>query len=374
MKGQFEVNPQSFRAAVSWAARWVAAKPTSPIFGGILLEVADGRLTASGYNEDVSASATEPVEGDAAGMVVVSGRLLDQLVDTFPDKPVTVYTDGPVLAVKAGKVTVTLPLMAETDYPTLPPLPPAVATLPGSAFARAAHRVAVAATRDLTRTQWVAVHMAFEGDVLEMVASDSYRAARAELPYDAAPDRKDDGPCTALVAAATLADIGKAFADLGHVTVGISDSLFGCSTEDRSITSRLTGGEYKSQPVARLCLADPPNAAVVGVSDLTRTVKRAALMHKETPQPTLSFGADVLAVGASGEAEGARADDEIECAYDGPQFTVTVNPHYLLEALGAAGSKSVRVAFDPAYPYRPLLVTDPDDPTYRHVVVPIRKR
>ena len=61
---------------------------------------------------------------DEEGTVLVSGRLLAEIVRSLPARPVELVTDGTRATLKCGSATFTLVLLPEEEYPTLPEMPP----------------------------------------------------------------------------------------------------------------------------------------------------------------------------------------------------------------------------------------------------------
>jgi DNA polymerase-3 subunit beta len=178
IKGSLTAKPQVFAAAVGWAAKFVVAKPAKPVEAGIMLDAADGALTVISYSENVSTRAVVPVDGDAQGRAVVSGRLLAALVGTLASKPVTLEGDGDDhLKLTAGSFRGTLPTMGEDEYPDPPAVPAPIGTVAGQAFADMVHRVAVAASGDLTnRIALAGLHLSFVDDTVTALATRSPRA------------------------------------------------------------------------------------------------------------------------------------------------------------------------------------------------------
>ena len=91
MKLQVERDPLA--EAVAWTARALPARPTAPVLAGMRLQ-AGSELTLSTFDYEVSAQATIPVQADEPGTVLVSGRLLAEIVRSLPAKPVDLATDG----------------------------------------------------------------------------------------------------------------------------------------------------------------------------------------------------------------------------------------------------------------------------------------
>uniref|UniRef100_UPI000CE36D64 DNA polymerase III subunit beta n=1 Tax=Mycobacterium avium TaxID=1764 RepID=UPI000CE36D64 len=145
---KFRLVRESFADAVSWVAKSLPSRPAVPVLSGVLLSGTDEGLTISGFDYEVSAEAQVAAEIASPGSVLVSGRLLSDIVRALPNKPIDFYVDGNRVALNCGSARFSLPTMAVEDYPTLPTLPEETGTLPADLFAEAIGPVAIAAGRD----------------------------------------------------------------------------------------------------------------------------------------------------------------------------------------------------------------------------------
>jgi DNA polymerase-3 subunit beta len=366
IKDSLTTRPQVFAAAVKWAAKFVAAKPVVPIQAGIMLEVADGTLTVSSFSENVSTRAVLTVDGSATGRAVVSGRLLAELVATFPDKPITIEGDGDDLVMSAGRFHVTLPTLDESNYPELPATPAVIGTVGGEAFAAMVARVAPAASHDLTqRVSLAGIHLTFGGGTVRAIASDSYRAAAAETAFTG------DGSTSALTLGQTLVDAAAAFIGPDDITVGLDDSNLALTSPSRSLTLRLLGEKYDPEFIGKLLAVEHPEAVIVGVGDLAQPLKRAALVRAKDGPIRFDIGTDLITLGAKADDTKQASGEEIDAQYAGADHALAFNPRYLGDALSTVPGETVHIAFNPAK-LAQVVFTSPADPTWRHILVPIR--
>ena len=83
---KLQVERDHLADAVAWTARALPARPTAPVLAGMRLH-AGNDLTLSTFDYEVSAQATVPVITDEEGTVLVSGRLLAEIVlkDLIPE-------------------------------------------------------------------------------------------------------------------------------------------------------------------------------------------------------------------------------------------------------------------------------------------------
>lgn len=382
MQKSFTAPGAALASAVHYTSRWLAAKPTIPAHGGLLFDVADGALSVSGFNESATARASLPVDGDAAGQFVVAGRLIDQLVATFPDKPVTFEQDGTTITVTAGKFRATLPAMSENDYPTLPGEATFAGTVDASDLAAAAHRVGIAASRDLTtRIALAGIHVSFDEGIeisdtapvvstITLTATDSYRAARQSITFES---YGIDAPMGehALVMAATLMDAAEAFgAGVDRVRIGYDKGVFSLTTPARSLVTRTLGEEFPAAGLKPVFDQATTAAATVSAKDLALPLKRADLLNANVADTVrMDFRTGAIIVNAQGELNGG--DEEISVEYDGPNCSVMVRSSLLQAALASAPNGTVVFAFVPDS-FKPVVLTSPADPAWRHILVPMR--
>jgi len=372
---KFRVERDALADAVAWTAKSLPTRPSVPVLAGVLMRVADGQLTVSGFDYEVSSQVTVAVQGDSDGAALVSGRLLAEITKALPPKPVEVAAVGTHLELVCGSARFTLPTMPVEDYPTLPAMPETAGTVEASTFAHAVAQVAIAAGRDDTIPMLTGVRLELEGSTLSLLATDRYRAAVREIAWRP----QEDGVSTqALVPARTLADTAKTLGPLGgDVTValsrgGVGEGMIGFAGGARRTTSRLLDPDF---PKIRSLFPDQHNArAKVNVAALTEVVKRVALVADRTTPVRLSFAEGEVVVEAGG-SEDARASEAMECEFTGEPMTVAFNPAYLLDGLSVLDAPLVLISFTSAM--KPAVISPATEdgepvPGYRYLIMPMR--
>lgn len=362
--------------AVKWVARFLDARPAVPIQGGLMLTAEGGQLSIVGMNEVATVRAAVPVEGGGDGQVIVSGRLLAELVATFAGKNVTIGTEDGVLVLAGGRARVTLPAM-EGLFSAPPEAPPTIGKVPGAALATAVKRAAAA--RAISDKQPPVLHclaLAFGEGLVSATATDTLRAATAAAPYSGQPGH-------ALADAQAVLDVAETLAGSDDVWIALNDSLIGFATPDRAVLMRQVKGEGKkgfpTPEVAKLFVAADaqPDHARLNVSDLAVPIKQAVLVQdRERP---VRFGFSAGAVSISGQSHELKQGSagEIDADYDGESCSFLINPKYLALATASAPSEHLVLTFDAARTNTsgrpsPILLTSEADPTWRHAIMPVR--
>ncbi|MBV9094862.1 MAG: DNA polymerase III subunit beta [Streptosporangiaceae bacterium] len=363
---KLQVERDQLAEAVAWTARGLPARPTAPVLAGMLLH-AGADLTLSTFDYEISAQATIPVITDEEGTVLVSGRLLAEIVRSLPAKPVELTTDGTRATLKCGSATFTLVLLPEEEYPALPEMPPLVGSVGSDALASAIGQVAIAAGRDDTLPALTGIRIEIDGDMLTMVATDRYRLAVRELRWNTA---RPDLSTAVLVPARVLGDTARALTSGAEVSISLGgDSLIGFTGAGRQTTTRLLSGEYPKYQ--SLLPSEFSAVAELPAGSFAEAVRRVALVAERNTAVRLAFSQSQLVLEA-GASEEAQATEILDAAFDGDDLQIAFNPHYLLDGIGGIDSDTARISF--TSPTKPAVVTGKTEgePDYRYVLMPIR--
>ena len=372
MKLQVERDPLA--EAVAWAARALPARPTAPVLAGIRIQ-AGSELTLSTFDYEVSARAIIPAPADEPGTVLVSGKLLAEIVRSLPARPVDLSTDGTRMTVRCGSATFTLMLLPADEYPTLPEMPDVTGTAGADTFASAISQVGIAAGRDDTLPALTGIRMEIKDDVLTLVATDRYRLAVRELRWTPVTPGLDTA---VLVPAKVLSDTAKALTSGAEVSIALAaeaasgastDGIIGFEGSGRRTTTRLLSGEY---PKYQALLPSEFSAVVeLAAPQFADAVKRVALVAERNTPVRLTFNPGEVLLEA-GTGDEAQATEAIESSFEGEPMQIAFNPQYLLDGIGAIDSDVARISFTSAT--RPAVITGKGEaqPDYRYVLMPIR--
>ncbi|MGP4058297.1 DNA polymerase III subunit beta [Mycobacterium sp. 4D054] len=352
---KFRLTREDFADAVAWVARNLPSRPTVPVLAGVLLTGSDEGLTVSGFDYEVSAEVQIPAEIASPGSVLVSGRLLSDIVRALPAKPVDVSVEGTRVSLTCGSARFSLPTMAVEDYPTLPTLPDETGVVSSDLFAEAIGQVAVAAGRDDTLPMLTGIRVEISGEKVVLAATDRFRLAVRELTWSTSAAGIE---AAVLVPAKTLAEAAKAGTDGAevHLSLGSGPSvgkegLLGIRSKGKRSTTRLLDAEF---PKFRQLLPTEHTAvATIGVAELTEAIKRVALVADRGAQVRMEFADDVLRLSAGADDVG-RAEEDLAVQFSGDPLTIAFNPTYLTDGLSSLHAD--RVTFGFTTPSRPAVL------------------
>ena len=382
---KIRVERDALADAVAWVARSLPNRPTAPILAGLLMNASGDEVTLSSFDSTTSAQVTMPAEVTDEGTVLVSGRLLNEIARSLPNKPVEMVADHTQVELTCGSALFSLQTLPVDEYPTLPEMPTRTGLVDASVFEKSVSQVVIAAGRDEPLNVFTGVRVEINGDRLSLLATDRYRMALKELTWQpSSPDIEG----AVLVPGRVLADTAKSLTSGKTVTVSLSttesegEGLVGFTGEGakgrREATTRLLNQAF---PKVRH-LMDVVGTVTVRVStaDLLAAVKRVSLVaERNTPLRMLIDDDHIALEAATGDQ--AHASEAIEAQIDvvGEEKSIEAagfNPHYLLDALGALDAPYAHFSF--TAPGKPCLITglatiDGDQLfDYRHVIMLMR--
>jgi len=358
---RFHVNRDVFSEAVSFVVKLLPQRNPQPILAGVLIEASDAGLSLAAFDYEASARTTIEATVDEAGTILVHGRLLSDIASRLPNAPIQIEVDddgGIVLT--CGSARFTLASMPVQEYPAIPEVTGESGLVPAEDFATAIAQVAFAASRDDVTPVLTGVQLEVSGTQLSLVATDRYRVALREIPWDGGSTASDE-PTAALVPARTLIEVGKTFAHSGNISIAFSGSgdreIIAFTAGNKTVTSLLIKGNFP--PVRRLFPEQTEHHSVVNTADLQEAVRRVSLVLDRSAPLRFTFTDEGVSMDASG-TEQARASESVDATLAGEDVTLGLNPQYLLEALSAVRSEFARITFtssENANKLSPVLIT-----------------
>jgi DNA polymerase-3 subunit beta len=383
---KLRLSREALTEAVAWAAHALPARSTVPALSGLLLTAeqrdTEGLLTVSGFDFEVSARFESRAEVFEPGVARVPGRLLADLAKALPvGYDVELATAGADALLTCGPAHFELPLLPREDGPQLPELPPALGSVDGALFAEAVAQVAVVAGRDEALPFLTGIRLELHADLLRLVATDRYRLAVRELPWQRITTPSGWEPAVALIPARTLHEITRSLTKDEQIRIspGVEDAngnggLIGFTAGRREATTRLLAADFiRYEAIFPSAFT---GSALIERRPLLDAVKRVALVTERHRPLRLSFTPGRLVVDAGGSSE-ARGRQSLEAHFEAEPIVLSANAGYLLDGLGALTSRYVELSY--TTPTKPAVLTGREDstptqeaPSYRYLFMPLR--
>jgi DNA polymerase-3 subunit beta len=348
------------------AGRGVSTRTTVQILAGILLNAADGRLSLSATDMEISLRVSLEAQVEDEGSVVVPGRLLVDIVRLLPAGEVTIShrAEEGVVELVCGSASYRLNTYAAEDFPRLPEIEDASAFIvEKEAFVETIARVSRSASRDESRPVLTGVLVRFEGDKLVMAATDSYRLSVKETSLSDSPGREIE----AIVPARALGELARVAQGAGEtIQVGVQENQVVFGVDDVWLTARRIDGQF---PNYKQLLPESFEAEVtMPREEFLDVVRRTSVLAQRKSPLRLRFEDGELTVSAQTQDVG-EAHESLPVSYSGEPLEIGFNAEFLRDGLESVNDESVRLKL--ISPLRPGLIHGESD-DFLYLIMPIR--
>jgi DNA polymerase-3 subunit beta len=374
---KFQVNRDALHEAVSFVVRLLPQRTTLQILSGILIEADANALRLSVFDYEVSAQVEIVAKVDQAGRVLVSGRLLADIVNKLPNAPVEIHLDGTKVFITCGPAKFNLATMDLEAYPPLPEIPEVSGTVSGENFSEAVGQVHVASSNNDVMPQLNGINIEAGDKALTLSATDRYRVAMRDLSWNMTNDVTGR---TALVPARILQEVSKTFSNQGDIAISFANigdrEMIAFTANNRSVTALLIKGNFPA--VKPLFPANVAEYAIVGRNDIEEATKRVSLVLERESPLKYSFEDGSVLLEASAN-ENAQASESVPSELTGKGIVVSLRPNFLLDGIHGVHTEFVKIAFtnndNPNKP-GPVLITNhgakdkSESDTFRYLLQP----
>ena len=360
---KFRCDRDALSEALQTVQRGVSSRPGIPALTGVLAEAgADGTLTLTTTDLEVSARLSLEVQVGEPGVALVPARLFGDMVKSLSDAPVEFEADQAQAQIRCAAYEGALRLLPAEDFPTLQAPSGTRIVADAARFAEAVGQVARASSRDEARPVLTGVLVEVSREGVTLVATDSYRLAIRDLVATAAGEAKAIVPERAMSEAARAAQA----LEKGEIEVHLDDNQIAFQAGSLMLTSRLIEGEF---PNYRQLLPEQYESRLtVSRQQLIDAVRRVGLLARDTSPVRMEFNALGVKLSSSSPDLG-QAVEAVEARYEGEDLTAAFNPTYLADGLSAASGESVRLEVRDGL--KPGIVRGESD-EFTYLVMPVR--
>jgi DNA polymerase-3 subunit beta len=342
---KFQSNKDVLSQAVIFVTKLLAAKPATAALSGVRIDTDATGVTFASYDHDVSTRTTIAVDVAEPGSVLVSGRLLSEIVTRLPGDSVTVAVQDSKLVVTSGSSKFQLSLMAINEYPNLPEIPPTIGSFDGEIFAEAIAQVGVAALRDDGLPAMMNISVEITGDSVSFTATDRYRIASRDIAWKA---NSVSDVIQILVPARVLMEAGKMFQTSDKVELSLLSGgereILALSVGTRVVTSSLAKGQF---PRVRALLDDKgagEGYSIVLASDLIDATRRVSLVVERESVLKYTFSSEGIMLETQ-TGESASASETVDSHLVGEEVVVWLKPKLVIDGITGAHSQFIRLGF-----------------------------
>jgi DNA polymerase III subunit beta len=368
---EFTVGKQDLVKELSLTQGVVERKTTIPILSNILLEAADGRLTftATDLELSIQTSCAANVKNEGAGTVPAK-KLLD-LVRLLPDGDIRFkLLENHWVQIVSDRRTYKLVGLSKENFPALPELPPAVVRIPSKLLADVIAKTTFAISTEESRYTLNGALAILKPEGITMVATDGHRLAMIETDYKF---QGLPGEVRTLVPKKALNEITRLVADAAE------DSEFEFAQDEshlffrigsRLLVSRKLTGQFPN--FEAVLPRDNNKVVALDRNELQDALRRVSqLSDQRSHAVKLTIAKEGIELSASSPDYG-EAKEAIEREYKGDPIAIGFNADYLLDFLAATAEGPISLELKDEQSAGQLRPEGDPSTRYRYVVMPMR--
>ena len=367
---KFSCEKYELQQAISIASRCAASKSPIPALEGLLIEAGkDVRIT--GYDLKKGIYTSIPADVADPGAIVLNARLIGEIVRSLPDGIVTVSAENGLNAsIVCEASDFSIMGTASGEYPELPTVDRQNAvSIPQNVLSKMIRQTIFAVSDNESRPIYTGSLFEIDSNTLTIVAVDGFRLAlRKETVEGQSMDN-----CSFVVPGAALNDVEKLCSDtddLVEITVGTKHISF--VVGETVLISRRLEGEFlnykKSIPT------EFGTEVEADREDLMKAVGRVSLIIDEkTKNPLRVTVEDSFLDIRCRTGVGSAVDQSAVKITGSTGLVIGFNNRYLLDALKAAPSETVKLGLNTASSPCVILPADGSD-SFSYMILPVRLR
>jgi len=354
----------------------VEKKTTIPILLNVLLEASGDRLYLTATDLELGLRTSCPAKVKKEGSGTIPAKKLLDYVRLLPDADISIkFAENHWASLTCGRSRTRIAGMSRESFPELPPMPEAVAHIPGKQLSAMIARTMFAISMEESRFTLNGALLLLAPNTLTMVATDGHRLAYVQRVSTATPDQIS---YRALVPRKAMGEITK-LAEDGEGTVsfaGDDNHLFFEFGPRLLITRKLTGNfpDYE-----RVLPHENIHIAKLNRDEVKGAIERVAQFADERSRAIrVQFTTGEVKVFSSA-LETGESEESVPSEYTGPDLEIGFNAQYLLDFLRAVPQEHILTTLKDqksAGELQPAVPATPEEGAvqeqYRYVVMPMR--
>lgn len=359
-------SQKTLSSSINIVQKAVSTKTTLPVLKGILLETEGDRLKLVGTDLELGIESYINAQIIKPGSVVISSRILGEIIRKLPDSEVEITVDEENNAlIKCENSEFTLIGQSALEFPELPEIEKDNRyTIPQDLLKNMIKQTTFATAIDETRPILTGVLMEIANETISMVALDGYRLALRQGGIKNSTWNK------AVIPGKTLNEVLKVLAeeDNSNVDIYFTDKQVLFNMENTRVISRLLEGEFINY--RQIIPNNHKSRLKVNTRSLSDSIERASLMAKEGKNNLIKFSIKDEKMTISSNSEIGKVLEDLFIELEGNDIEIGFNSKYFLDALRVIDSEEIYLDFTTNV--SPCIIKPVDHNNYTYLVLPVR--
>jgi DNA polymerase-3 subunit beta len=363
----FKIKRIELLYALTKVSMAVSQKSPLPILTGIKFELLEDCLILTGSDSDITIQTTinENIEIIETGSVVLSAKYILEIIRKIDGDYVHIYVvDGTLTRIESVSSKFDLNGTPYTDYPRID------LSLTGSYFKlnsiqlkEAIEQTSFATSEKETRPVLTGVNFKAKHNILECIATDSYRLAKKVLKLSS------DIQFNIIIPKKSLTEISRIIEKDEEIDLYVSDRKVLFVVNNILIQTRLIDGAFPD--TSRLIPDNFPYSLNVDTNTLLNALDRASLLSNEQNHIVkLSMNSNDVILSSFSQEIGSVEEDLSTAFFKGEDLHISFSSKYMNEAIKSLNSDKIVILFSGEM--RPFIIKDINKNDIIQLVLPVR--
>ncbi|WP_299159535.1 DNA polymerase III subunit beta [uncultured Tenacibaculum sp.] len=313
---------------------------TLPILDNFLFELTENELKVSSSDLETTMTSVVEVESTDSGAIAINARLLLDTLKTFPEQPLTFKAESDsTIEIISEQGKYDMAYFSGEEFPKAVELPsPSSTEIPSHILATAISKTIFAAGNDDLRPVMSGVFFQFNSKELTFVATDAHKLVKYTRT-DVTADKSAEfimpkKPLNLLKGILGGSD--------NNVVIEYNETNAKFTFENAVLVCRLIDGKYPNYEA--VIPKENPNKLTVDRASFLNSVRRVSIFSsKTTHQIRLKMAGTELNISAEDLDYSNKADERLNCDYQGDDMQIGFNSRFLSEMLNNLNSNDVLI-------------------------------
>ena len=354
----------NLREAFQLAERFTGKNFTLPVLANIFFAADGNKVRCVATNLEMGVEVSIPGKVVKAGSITVPGRVINTLIQSIDEDTVVIEEKDASLTIKTDSSNFTLQGIDPKDFPMLPKIKKEHEfSVSSGGLRKALGQVLPASAVSDFKPELSGIFVKREGKTMTLAATDSFRLAEKTLTL---PSAAED--ISFIIPGRTCQELLRTLPEGDEeVLVSEGENQVRFNFAGVHIVSRLVDGTYPDY--AAIIPKEFAAHLSAGRDELIRKVKAASILSSKLN--------DIVVTSSEGEsfveaanAELGKSRIQLSAKTKGKESRVSFNFRYLLDGLEALSGEEAILSVNGDS--SPALIRDPNDSSFRYVLMPIR--
>ena len=370
---RFIISKNKLTNALNIVSKAVTNKTPIAVLTGIKFDLTEEGLTLVGSDTDLSISTFIKAEENndkvitifETGSCVLNAKYITEIIRKLDGERVEIeLVDGNLIKIVDQKSNFSLNSINVTEFPYIDfNFDNNTITVKGDILKQIISQTKFATSQKETRPILTGVNFKVDGNVLEAVATDTYRLAKKKIIIG------DTAYFNVTIPAKNLDEVCKIVDGGEDVVINFFDKKVMFKVSDTVISTRVISGVYPD--TSKLIPEAFENKLNTLTNEFISAIDRASLLSSDRNNIVkLSLNTDKVEISSRSQEIGSVVEKISNYEYEGNKLDISFSAQYIIDAIKAIGSNDVELSLNGEM--KPFVVKNKEDDSIIQLVLPVR--